>query len=307
MAQHQSAGRHLVFGAAGFIGLRVAERLAAQGCVVLGVDQIARAGAGFAWAQASFADRAALRDLLREGDIAYLLVGGGLPDAGNANPRRQLDETVGATLDFLETCREAKVARVLFPSSGGTVYGAPKHTPIDEDHPTEPIAAYGVQKLALEKYLAVYRHLHGLDSIVMRIANPFGPRQNPVTGQGLVAALARRALDGREIEIWGDGEVVRDYIFIDDAADAIAALGLYQGPARVFNVGAGVGRSVNQVVAALTAAVGPLNVVYRPGRPFDVPVSVLDIARVTRETGWTPRVSFEDGLARTLAWMRAAG
>ncbi len=129
----------------------------------------------------------------------------------------------------------------MFVSSGGTVYGIPAHVPIAEEAPTDPISAYGVSKLAVEKYLGLYRHLHGLDYAVLRLANPFGACQDPDRRQGVVAALVQAVLDGRPVEIWGDGRVVRDFIYAPDAAEAIAMAASLAGPVRVLNVGSGVG------------------------------------------------------------------
>ena len=252
---------------------------------------------------------AALDTILQPGDVIYMLAGGALPDAGQANPRLQLDQTVGGALSLLDACCRASVGRVIFASSGGTVYGPHLRLPIDESHPTEPISAYGVQKLAVEKYLAVYRKLHGLDSIVTRIANPFGPRQDPFKGQGLIAALAYKALHGDPIEVWGDGEVVRDYVFVEDLADALAGLADYRGPMTLFNIGTGVGVSVNRVIEMLSGHFGKssLKLVYRPSRAFDIPVNVLAIDRIYSEIGWRPRTSFDDGVRRQIAWLQQSG
>lgn len=304
--------RHVVIGAGGFIGGNLVRHLCAARHDVLAVDQDAGAagrlaGLGAACVTAGVDSREAAAELLKPGDIVHLLSGGALPDDRGADARRELDQTVGATLSVLDGCVAAGVRRVIFPSSGGTIYGPPVRTPIAEDHPTDPISAYGVQKLAVEKYLAVYRRLKGLDSVVARIANPFGPGQDPSRGQGLVASLVQRALAGRRIEIWGDGEVVRDYLYIDDLCAALSALAAYEGGERVFNIGSGAGRSVNQVIEALATAAPELtlDVARLPGRAFDVPVSVLDVTRISRETDWRPATGFAEGLARTLDWQRS--
>jgi len=285
-------------------------RLPSVGRTVVAVDQLGIEAVGAAnvtQVQAHFGDPVAMREILRAGDVVYLLAGGSLPDDRGVDGRTQLDATVGATLTFLDSCVEAGVARVLFPSSGGTVYGIPAGLGISEQHPTDPLNAYGVQKLAIEKYLAIYRKFRGLDSIVMRIGNPFGPGQDPLKGQGLIAAVSFKALTNAPIEVWGDGEVVRDFLFIDDLVDCFVSLVDYDGPAKLFNVGAGIGRSVNQVIQAVAKALpaADLNIQRSSGRPYDVPINVLDIGLVMQETGWRPTTGFSEGVAQTVAWCRA--
>jgi UDP-glucose 4-epimerase len=309
MSAAPASARHVIVGAGGFIGLHLVRGLVARGLDVVAIDQSAMRLAHVpvpTRIEAVIDDSVAMAGMLRAGDTVHLLAGGALPDDGGAPARRQLDATVGATLDFVDMCTKAGVRRLMFPSSGGTVYGVPRSTPIREDHPTDPISSYGVQKLAVEKYLAIHRRLKHLDSVVMRIGNPFGPGQDPTRGQGLIGALSLKAVRGEAIEIWGDGEVVRDYLYIDDLIEAMIALSLYEGDERVFNVGSGEGLSVNQVLAAVARAAPDLalNVVRKPARAFDVLVNVLDIASLRRETGWAGRTPFEDGVARTVSWFR---
>jgi UDP-glucose 4-epimerase len=142
---------------------------------------------------------------------------------------------------MLDVARASGVKRIVFSSSGGTVYGPPMTTPIPEDHPTNPSCSYGIVKLAIEKYLALYNNLCGLDYIVLRIANPYGERQRLVGGQGAVAAFLGRALRGEAIEIWGDGSVIRDYIYIGDVCDALIAAATCHSVQGVLSIGSGIG------------------------------------------------------------------
>ena len=129
--------------------------------------------------------------------------------------------TSQSSLALFDICRNSGVKRIVFVSSGGTIYGPSAQIPISETAPTDPITAYGVGKLAIEKYLALYEHLFGLDYRILRVANPFGPFQIPLKNQGVIAALISRALKNEPIEIWGDGSVVRDYIYVDDVVAAL--------------------------------------------------------------------------------------
>jgi UDP-glucose 4-epimerase len=164
-----------------------------------------------------------------------------------------------------------------------------------------------VSKLAVEKYLHLYRHLHGLDYAVLRVANPFGPWQDPDRRQGVVPALMQAVLDGRPPEIWGDGCVVRDYLYAADVAEAVAGAAAYAGEHRVFNVGSGVGRSVLEILRDIGAALGrgtAVAAVHKPGRATDVPVNVLDTSLIRREMGWAPRTGWTEALGATVAWLR---
>jgi UDP-glucose 4-epimerase len=223
----------------------------------------------------------------------------------NKDPAADLQANTVASLHLLELCRAAGVRRIVFVSSGGTVYGVPERVPTPEDAATDPISAYGINKLMVEKYLQLYARLGGAEAVILRVSNPFGPFQNPLRRQGLVAALIETVMAGRPVEVWGDGQVVRDYLYVGDLADAMLAAAVHDGPDRVLNIGSGVGRSVLEVVEAVCAVLGrsPTEIVHKPSRRADVPVNVLDITRARRTLGWTPRTAWPDGLQRTADWI----
>jgi UDP-glucose 4-epimerase len=185
------------------------------------------------------------------------------------------------------------------------VYGQAKQIPTPEDAPTEPITSYGISKLAIEKYLALYQQLHGLDFRVLRVANPFGPFQVATKNQGIVAALIAHALADEPTEIWGDGSVVRDYIFVSDVVDALEAAAGDRSNARVFNIGSGHGRSLSEIIAALEAELGrKIEINWKPGRAIDVPTSILAIDRARTVLRWAPKTPFDSGVQQTIAWWR---
>jgi UDP-glucose 4-epimerase len=295
----------------GFMGYPLALRLAEFGHEVVGVDRHIDVGTdattqGVSWVESEIDEFTNLVTILKPNDFVYAFTGGAIPDPGRNRPREQLDQTVGALLSLLEACRERRIGRLVYPSSGGTVYGRHRYLPIDEHHPTDPLSAYGVQKLAAEKYLAVYNRLYDLDSFVLRIGNPYGPRQDPHKGQGLIAAFIYKALTGRPVEIWGDGESIRDYLYIDDVVDAIISVSYYPGKERIFNIGSGEGRSVNAIVRSLQDILGinAAEISWRPARAFDAPANVLDAALARRELGWRVTTPLEEGLRRQIEWIR---
>jgi UDP-glucose 4-epimerase len=231
------------------------------------------------------------------------LVSTTLPKGSNEDPVYDVNTNVIGTIQMLNTMVQLRVKRIIFISSGGTVYGIPRAIPVTEDHPTNPEVSYGITKLMIEKYLYLYSRLHELEPIILRVANPYGERQRTGTAQGAVAAFIHRALAGETIEIWGDGSVARDYIYISDVACACALALQYRGANMIFNIGSGVGTSLTDLVAAIgTIIERPLQVRHLPGRSFDVPLSVLDCSLAKNELGWSPKVSLLDGLRRTISW-----
>jgi UDP-glucose 4-epimerase len=290
--------RCLVLGAGGFLGTNLCRALEAHGADVHGFGRrqsYPEALGGIPWKQGEFSDRTALARVVDGHEVVFHLVGGSLPDSSNKDPVADLMDCIVTSLHLLEICRASGVHKIVFISSGGTVYGAPSKIPIPETAQTDPISAYGISKLAVEKYLNLYRHLHGLDYVALRVSNPYGPYQSPTRGQGIVAALLRKILDRQEVEIWGTGEVVRDFIFIDDVVDAIIAAACYNGPHQVFNVGSGVGRTMLQIVEDIRLILDcrHIEIVHRPARPVDVPVNVLD-TRALRKIAPSPDLCESD-------------
>ncbi len=295
--------RCLVLGGGGFLGQNLCRALAEAGAEPFSFGR--RAPAGVHATTGEIADPAALARALAGQEIVFHLVGGSLPEKSNADPVADIEAGVIGTVRILDQCRAAGVRQIVFASSGGTVYGIAPSTPIPETAPTNPISAYGISRLAIEKYLHLYSHLHGLDYRVLRIANPYGRHQAGDRPQGVIAALLCRALRGEALDIWGDGSVVRDFVHVEDVAAAFLHVSLCKGGTRVFNVGSGSGLSVNRIADDIERVIGrgPLARSWRPSRPADVPVNILDIALITRQTGWRPSVGWLDGLRDTAEWL----
>jgi len=295
----------VVFGAGGFIGanLCLALRDRVKELTGFGRAEAPVALRGVPWVRGDFTDPDTYDSALSGCDIAVHLVGASTPASANTDMVGDVINNVVASLHFLDACRRHGVKRVIFVSSGGTIYGVPDVIPTPETYPPEPITAYAVSKLAIERYLSLHRHLYGLEYRVLRVANPYGPFQSAARGQGVVAAFMDKALANLPIEVWGDGSVVRDYVYVTDVVDAIVAAMTHDGPSRVFNIGGGRGHSLDEVINAIAGATGrPLERREKPGRIIDAPRSILDISRAQAELGWTPRTGLKEGLAKTLAW-----
>jgi UDP-glucose 4-epimerase len=233
-------------------------------------------------------------------DVAVHLVSSTLPKTSNDDPVFDVQSNLVPTLRMLETMAARGVRKIVFISSGGTVYGAPIYLPIDEMHPTNPLVSYGIVKLAIEKYLGLFEKMYGIKAVTLRVANPFGARQRPETAQGAATVFLHHALRREPIEIWGDGNVTRDYIYIDDLADAFAQAVQYSGPKSIFNIGSGIGTSLNELARIIEDVLGrPIERRNLPSRPFDVLTSVLSSALARAELGWTPQVTLRDGIGRT--------
>ena len=193
----------------------------------------------------------------------------------------------------------------MFLSSGGTIYGRAEQIPTPEDAATDPITAYGISKLTIEKYLALHEHLYRSDYRVLRVTNPYGPFQIALKNQGVIAALVARVMNGESMEIWGDGSVVRDFIYVDDVIDALEAAVHDRSSHRVFNIGSGEGHSLREIIDMVERLAGKkLDIAWKPGRPMDVPVSIAAIGRAKGALGWSPKTPLEAGLRETIAWWR---
>jgi UDP-glucose 4-epimerase len=262
--------------------------------------------AGVEWRQGDFCDTAALESAVASCDTVFHLVHTYMPQSADLNMAEDARQNVVSSLALLEICRKLKVRRIVFVSSGGVVYGPTAQVPTPETAATDPISAYGISKLAIEKYLRLYEHHHGLSFRVLRVANLFGPFQLPGKNQGVIAALISCALHNQEFQIWGDGSAIRDYVYVDDVVDALLLAAADASEQRIFNIGSGQGRDLRDVIVEIETQLGVKLAVRRTeGRLIDVPVSVLATDRARDVLGWRPRTPFEVGIEQTLAWWRA--
>jgi UDP-glucose 4-epimerase len=249
-----------------------------------------------------------IREAVSGVDAVLHLVSTTLPKSSNDDPVYDVQSNLVASIQLLQIMVQEKVGKIVFISSGGTVYGTPQYLPMDERHPTEPRVSYGITKLAIEKYLGMFQYLHRVKTVTLRVANPYGERQRVETAQGAIAVFLDRTLRGQAIEIWGDGSAERDYIHVSDVAEAFARALVYEGSEQVFNVATGQGTSLNELLRIIESVTGlPGKVSFKPGRPFDVPVSVLDNRRAQQELGWSPVIDLHEGIRRTAHWMRGKG
>ncbi|MDP5238449.1 NAD-dependent epimerase/dehydratase family protein [Uliginosibacterium sp. 31-16] len=306
-------GKCLVLGGRGFIGSHLVEALLAQGYSVRSFDRPNVTSPlhgshlkhpNFELCEGDFVSEAEVASALEGCDFCYHLVSTTLPKSSNADPVFDIESNVLGSVRLLTHAVRLGLKKVIFVSSGGTVYGVPKSVPVTEDHPTDPICSYGITKLAIEKYLQLFYELHGLDYAVLRLANPFGEGQRLHASQGAVAVFLGKILIGEPVEIWGDGSVVRDFIYISDVVDALLAALVKTEGERIFNIGSGRGHSLNELIRAIEKVTGRVaDCRYLPGRAFDIPSNVLCNARASQGLGWSPEVGFEEGLEKFVTWL----
>lgn len=297
----------LVIGGSEFIGSNLSESLLARGYGVRiysrNISRVRGALRGAEYVEGDLGNHGLIREALEGIDVVFHLASTTLPKTSNDDPGYDVRSNVVDTIQLLEACVDAGVRKVIFASSGGTVYGVPERLPIKEDHPTNPISSYGIVKLTIEKYLGLFHYLYGLDYAALRISNPYGPYQDPAGQQGAVSVFLHRILSGQPITIWGDGEIVRDYVYISDVVDALELAARSEISRKVLNVGSGRGSSLNEILEVISGIVRrEPEVEYLPARSLDVPASVMDVGNARKCLGWAPEVDLVDGISRT--WER---
>jgi UDP-glucose 4-epimerase len=301
-----------ILGGGGFIGSAVVDRLLADGHFLRIFERPQTAphrhqliNESVEWLSGDFMSLHDVTRAVAGVDAVLHLISTTLPNGSNDDMIYDVETNLVGTLQLLGAMVDQRVRKILFISSGGTVYGNPIYLPIDEKHPTEPRVSYGVTKLAIEKYLLLYQQHYGVNAKILRVANPYGERQRVTAAQGAVGVFLSKALRKQPIEVWGDGSVTRDYIHVRDVAEAFARALDYEGPNSVFNIGSGIGTSLSGLIDTIEHVMGQtVERRYLSGRSFDVPVSILDNTLARLELGWTPRIDLEEGIVKTAEWMR---
>jgi len=309
----------LVTGGAGFIGSNLVDRLLAAGHAVDVVDNLstgrlanladARADRDheFTFHQMDICDPA-VSDLIerRRPEVVFHLAAQIDVRVSVADPALDARINVIGSINVLEGARRAGTRKVVFASSGGTIYGDvdPDDLPVPESHPQHPVAPYGITKMVVTHYLHAYRELHQLEYTSLALANVYGPRQDPHGEAGVVAIFAGRLLADEDCTVYGDGSQTRDYVFVDDVVDAFVRAA-DRGSGLLCNVGTGVETSVIELYAAMASNAGVERPpVFAPPRPGELARSCVDASRARIHLGWAPFTDLVAGTAATLDWFR---
>jgi UDP-glucose 4-epimerase len=302
--------RVLIIGGNGFIGSHLTDFLVARGQSVRVYNRsrnlyLKENHHDVEYIYGDFSNQSLLQLALKDVEIVYQLISSTVPSTSNNNPVEDVASNVVNTIKLLENCVNASVKKVIFPSSGGTIYGSPQQLPISENDATNPICSYGITKLSIEKYLYLFNYLYGLDYTILRVANPYGPRQNPTGKLGVVTIFLNRILKNMPIQIWGDGEIVRDYIYILDVVEALYNVQNSNLTEKLFNIGSGRGISLNQLLMKIRQVIpNNFQVEYIEGRKVDIPMNVLDITKAKTILQWKPTVQIEVGIQNTWQWLK---
>ncbi len=300
----------LVSGGAGFIGSHVVDALLRKDHKVHIIDNLSTGrhrnvpGGSLLFEKDIRSDEAG--DLFREHEYEVLIHHAAQMDVRRSveAPNFDADVNIRGLLNLMEAGVKNGLEKVIFASTGGAIYGEPAYTPQDLDHPLRPVSPYGVAKLAGEKYLYYYQEQYDVQTISLRYANVYGPRQNPHGEAGVVAIFARQFLTGKQPLIYGDGKQTRDYVYVDDVARANLAA-LSYGESGTFNVGTAHETSVNELFEKMRdIADVSISKEYAPAKPGEQQRSVLGIERTGRVLDWEPEISLDDGLRRTIGWFQ---
>jgi UDP-glucose 4-epimerase len=298
----------LITGGSGFIGSHVADQFVASGWDVFVLGHGNRAPNALPNDSRFIRGRVGDRTLLEQ--IFCLGLDGVIHSACSTVPTSSNEDKVTdarnnllESLQLFECCVKHKIPKLIFASSGGAIYGIPQQLPIPEESPTNPICSYGIVKLALEKYLELYRCLHGLNYVSLRISNPYGPRQDPNGKQGVIPVFAAKMLQHKPLTVWGKGDTVRDFVHVRDIA-RLFYLAMVSKEQGVFNAGSGVGTSINDLIWMMSAELGVIpNIIRLEARKCDVPATVLNCRKARHSFGWIPEIPIEQGIREVGAWL----
>lgn len=298
-----------VLGGNGFLGSHIVDRLVEDGHTVTVFGRLRRAAplyrsGGVRVVEGEFSNTADLEAAVAGADAVIHLLSTTTPASAEADASIDMRTNVIQTISLLECCVAASVGHVYFASTGGAIYGSQGRLAYDESARTEPVSPYAIGKLAIEGYLRYFATVHGLRSTALRISNPYGPRQQPHRRQGFIPIAIRSILEGRPVVQFGDGSMVRDYLYVEDLADMLSTI-LAGSPAQqVYNLGSGHGTSVTEILAALERVTGsPFAIEQQPTPVTFVDRVVLDTARFRSEFGDLPLTPLDEGIRRTFRAM----
>ena len=307
------APKVLIIGGTGFIGQHLVRACLAAGMRVRIADVAPSNGSwsvmGAEYCQGDYRLQAFLDEVLAGMDMVVHLVHDAMVLNLDCNMEAEFERNIHPAVRLMDACCAHAIKKLLFVSSGGTVYGKTAvNQPIPENTPTNPISLYGASKLMIEKIGFLYHFQKGLPFIVARPSNAYGPGQKPFAGQGFVATAIASAIQGRPLHVFGDGSVIRDYIYVSDLVDALVSL-LFKGVVgESYNVGTGVGVSLKDILdkyilPALNKVDVALDVYYEGARSSDVFYNVLDISKISNETSFFPKIGLSFGVEMTCEWL----
>ncbi len=304
----------LILGGGGFIGSNIARKLLQNGHKILIFDSGApdwdRLGfeknGNVEYVQGDFSSRDDLSKLFEnfKVDSVYHTISTILPSSKSDNIRETINTNLYSTIYILELMKQNNCRKIVYISSGGSIYGINGKSINKETDDCNPINEYGWLKLTIEKFIKLNHHHTGLNYLIIRPSNVYGIGQNPNSKLGLIAVNVAKTIKGEALEVWGNGEIVRDYLHIDDLSRAIFSLVEKQQWNEVFNVGSGKGHTINQVLKTiLETSHSNISINYTEARKVDVAKNILDISKIKNRIGWLPEINLKDGISQYFLWL----
>lgn len=297
--------RILILGGTGFIGSHIVDALILEGHSITVIDRTLKhtqQHQNINYIQADFSDKNILSMALKGMDLVIHLISTTGPKSSNEDPIFDTQSNLINTIQLLEIMRQEHVQRLIYFSSGGTVYGNPLTVPILESVSTQPLCSYGITKVAIENHIHMHQELYGLKATILRPSNPYGPRQAHIGTQGVIATFVNRMLHKEAITIWGDGSVIRDYIYISDIVSASLAA-VKQNITGIFNIGSGRGYTVHEIVTQIESILDTKAIIkHQPKRNFDIPSIILETTAAHKQLHWKPMIELNEGIRKYYHW-----
>jgi UDP-glucose 4-epimerase len=302
----------VIFGGNGFIGSHLAEGLLHQGNDVVifdhfkrGISNIEKIIDNVTLIKGDFTNETEINQALKDVDFIFHFISTTTPPTAISNPLYDVETNVIGSIRLFQAAVKNDVKKIIFPSSGGTIYGEPKKIPIRETAPLNPMNPYAISKMAIEQYLHYFHEHYDLDYLIVRYSNPYGKRQNPNGNQGVIPIFLKKIKDDDIPTIYGDGNSLRDYIYVKDAIDATLQLMDVKDTNNIFHIGSGRGTSLNELISIMSEVTGKaISPKYIDNTGFYLSKIILDISKVKRATGWNPKVSLHEGIERTWDWIQ---
>jgi len=300
----------LVTGGAGFIASHIADAYIAEGHNVIIVDNLSTGFSENINSKAKFYQldirSEKLEDVFQKEKIDVVNHLAAQMDVRRSVSDPKFDASVNVLggLNIFESAKKHRVKKIIFSSTGGAIYGEQDYFPADEEHPTRPLSPYGITKLCTEKYLFFYKAVYGINHVILRYANVYGPRQNPHGEAGVVAIFCTKMLNGEQPVINGDGKQTRDYTFVGDVVNANLLALKYDG-SNIYNIGTGIESDVNKIFLELRSHLNPLCAEeHAPAKAGEQQRSVISYGKIESELGWKPTIQLEEGLRLTAEYFR---
>jgi UDP-glucose 4-epimerase len=292
--------KYLVLGGSGFIGRKIVEKLSVNNHIVVGdiIDNFCGDNINVEYKYIDFVNTDNFSPFLRGIDEVIHLVSTNIPCESTENFSKEISENVLATIYLLESMKKEHINKITFISSGGTIYGEGKDFPIKETEDKSPICKYAAIKLFIENIINLYKRYDNIEFLILRLSNPYGYCEKFKRTQGIIPIFIDNIINNTVTTIWGDGNNIRDYIYIDDAIEAIDKLLAKESTVGTYNIGTGIGTSINKIIEIIISNTGGCkeNIIYKPSRKCDVKKNILDISKIKEEIQWEAKCSVELGI-----------